>query len=522
MAVHGLLTATEETGFDFVWRYWLKGESPEQIARSLVPDMADGVVLLAGRKEHAELVSVLRDMEVPFALAYARGRDPGLVWAACDNRGGIAQAVAHLVSLGHRRIGFLAGPPFVADFAERRQGYLDGLAEAGIEVDESLVPEVGLRQETPDLRPDILRLIRRTDRPTAIICHTDVAAFCLIEVAWEIGLSVPQDLAVIGFDDSEEATQTVPPLTTVRQPVAAVAGASCYLVACAIVGQQPETGSWQVDLPVSFIVRESCGASLRQNVGAERTPGPAAQPQEMRRQMEWQMRQLLAMNEEMQELLYVASHDLRSPLVTIQGFANALGRRYAGALDQRGKDYLRRIQGSVAGMGDLIDTLLALSRAHNQPLNLKLVQPRELLQRIAEDLAAPLAERKVRLRLPRRLPPVTADEIGLYQILMNLISNAVKFTGEQAQRAVSVAYRARTDEHEFSVRDNGIGIPQEHQHEIFQAFRRLSDTGSPGAGIGLTIVKRMVLRHGGRIWVESEPGHGSTFRFTLPRRESRT
>jgi signal transduction histidine kinase len=530
--VHGLLTGTEETGFDFIWRYWLKDETPEQVAHSLFPlgrgpgqaDVADGLVLLAGRSDHAGLVPLLREMQVPFVLAYARSQNPDVLWAACDNRGGVAQAVAHLVSLGHRGIGFIGGSPMVADFAERRQGYLDGMAEAGLEVDPSLVHDTGLRQEMADLRPGILRLLQRSDPPTAIICHTDVAAFSLIEVAWEIGLSVPQDLAVIGFDDSEEATQTVPPLTTIRQPVSAVAGMSCYLLSCAIVGQEPETGGWQVDLPVSFIVRESCGASLRQNAGAERAPGPAAEAQEMRREMEWQMRQLVAMNEEMQELLYVASHDLRSPLITIQGFTNALDRKCAGALDERGKDYLRRIQGSVGSMGELIDTLLALSRAHNQPLNLKLTQPLEVLRRIAADLGGPIAERKVHVILPRRLPAVIADEVGLYQIFMNLVSNAIKFMGDQPHPMVFIGYRARSHEHEFSVQDNGVGIPQEHQHEIFQAFRRLGGTCPPetaesrGAGIGLTIVRRMVLRHGGRIWVESEQGKGTTFRFTLPRR----
>lgn len=519
-AVHGLLTGTEETGFDLVWHYWLKDEAPEQIARSLFPDTADGLLLLAGRAEHAGLVSVLREMGVPFVLSYARSSEPDVPWTACDNRGGVAQAVAHLVDLGHTRIGFIAGPAGVADFAERRQGYLDGLANAGLEADPSLLQETDLLQEMAELRPAFLRLLHHSRRPSAIICHTDVVAFSLIEAAWEMGLSVPQDLAVIGFDDSEEATQTVPPLTTIRQPVSAVAAAGCYLLACAIVGQEPETGEWQVDLPVSFIVRESCGASLGRNVGAERTPGPAAEAREMRREMEWQMRQLVATNDEMQELLYVASHDLRSPLVTIQGFASALDRKYAGALDARGQDYLRRIRSSAANMGELIDTLLALSRAHNQPLNLKLLQPREVLRRILDDLAGPIAERNVCVSLPGRLPPVIADEVALYQILMNLVSNAIKFSGAQEHPMVFVSYRARKHEHEFSVEDNGTGIPEEHQHEIFQAFRRLGNGGPPGSGIGLTIVKRMVLRHGGRIWVESEPGKGSVFRFTLPRRQS--
>lgn len=521
-AVHGLITGSEETGFDLIWRYWMKDESPEAIAASLLPHGADALVLLAPRDEHVSLVPVLEQMEVPFVLAYARRTEPHIPWSACDNAGGVAQAVGHFANLGHTRIGFVSGPPDVADFVERRQGYLDGLEKAGLDLDPSLIEETGHRVTTRDMRPLVTRLLRRSDPPTALICCTDVLAFSVVEIAWEMGMSVPQDIAVIGFDDSEEATQTVPPLTTIRQPVPVVSSLACYLAACAVVGQEPETGSWQVDLPVSFIVRESCGAVLRANAGAERTPGPRADTHVIRREMERQTRQLVAMNEEMEELLYVASHDLRSPLVTIQGFTSALERKYTQSLDQRGKDYLRRIRHSVDSMGELIDTLLTLSRTQSQPLNLQLIPARQIVARVLQDLEGPIKERKVNVRLPHLMPTVLADEIALYQIFMNLIGNALKFVGDQPYPSIFISYRSRLDEHEFSVRDNGVGISPEHHHEIFQAFRRLDDMPSDGSGIGLTIVKRMVLRHGGRIWVESEKGAGATFRFTLPRRESQS
>jgi len=519
-AVHGLLAGVEETGFGMVWRYWMKNETAEDLTESLFPDHADAAVLMAPREDHYALISALEQREVPVVLAYARREDPGAVWAACDNRTGVAQAVAHLVKLGHRRIGFVAGPAAVADFGERRDGYLQGLREARIEFDPSLVAETALRDTTREMRPAITDLLRRPDRPTAVVCCTDAMALSLLEIAWETGESLPQDLAVIGFDDTDEATQTVPPLTTIRQPVAAVAGTAVYLAACAVVGQEPETGSWQVDLPVSLIVRESCGSMLRANAGAERTPGPHAEVQAMRRQMEWQMRQLVAINEELEELLYVASHDLRSPLVTIQGFTGALERKYADCLDARGRDYLRRIENSVKSMGELMDTLLTLSRSQSQPLNLRPIPASEIVKRVLRDLQGPLAERRVKVHFPARMPTVLADEIALYQVFLNLIGNALKFFGDQSYPAIHIGYRSRRDEHEFSVRDNGVGIAPEQQHEIFQAFRRLGEVDTEGSGIGLTIVKRLVLRHGGRVWVESARAAGTTFRFTLPRRET--
>jgi len=536
-AVHGLLTGVEQTGFGMVWRYWMKNESPEQLADSLFPfaalrgtsdpapsrdrpDQADAAVLLAPQEEHYGIVPVLEERGIPVVLAFARRDDPQAIWAACDNRGGVAQAVAHLVGLGHSSIGFIGGPAGVADFGERRQGYLRGLEEAGLEFDPSLVVEVSSRDAIRDMRPAVTSLLRRPGRPTALVCCTDLVAFGVLEIAWEMGMSVPQDVAVIGFDDSEEATQTVPPLTTIRQPVAGVAGMACYLAACAVVGQEPETGSWQMDLPVSLIVRESCGSMLRANAGAEMAPGPRAEVQAMRRQMEWQMRQLVAINEELEELLYVASHDLRSPLVTIQGFASVLDRKYGDGLDPRGREYVQRIRSSAASMGELMDTLLTLSRSQSQPLNLRLTLTRDTAKRVLHDLEGPLTERGARVHLPARMPTVLADEIGLYQIFLNLIGNALKFLGDQPHPIIHIGYRGRTDEHEFSVRDNGIGIAPEHHHEIFQAFRRLGEAKIEGTGIGLTIVKRMVLRHGGRIWVESARGAGTTFRFTLPRRET--
>ena len=321
LLMEGCLAGAEATGFEFLWHYWLKDESPEEVARVLAGE-ADAVVLVVPQAEHLSLLPHLAEQGQPVVIAYAHHAEANVPYVVCDNAGGVAQLVRHLVHLGHERIGYLGGPPTITDIEERRRGFLEGMAEQGLALDPSLVVGDTMVQLADDPRPFAQALLRREDPPTAVVCATDQLACGLIEGAWELGLNVPRDLAVVGFDDSEEARQTIPQLTTVRQPVTEVASQAWYLAACAVEGTTPETRGWQLRLPVALVVRDSCGAVL----AAGETPAGASlgPPTAMRRELELRMRQLAAINQEMQELLYVASHDLRSPLVTIQGFASSL------------------------------------------------------------------------------------------------------------------------------------------------------------------------------------------------------
>jgi signal transduction histidine kinase len=356
-------------------------------------------------------------------------------------------------------------------------------------------------------------------RPTAVVCATDPIAFGVMEKAWELGLRVPEEVAVTGFDDLPEALQVIPHLTSVRQPTVTIANHACYLAACCVLGQIPSFGAWQLDLPTTLMPRESCGTvpALGTLVGdgASHEAGPRA----VRQELEWRLRQLAGMNQEMQELLYVASHDLRAPLVTIQGFASSLERKYGDTLDARGRQYVQRIGHSVDNMRKLIDSLLTLSRANNQRLSVGPVRVRPVVERALADLAPLVETTGARLQLPERMPTVLADEVALYQVFLNLLGNALKYLGDQPAPLVAVSYRTYPEEYEFTVSDNGIGLAPEHHEEVFQAFRRLAQVEAEGAGIGLATVKRIVLRHGGRIWVDSQVGRGAAFRFALPRRE---
>jgi signal transduction histidine kinase len=515
--VSGLLIGAEATGFDLEWRYGRKEDRPEELARALSEDV-DGVILLAPQAEH--LSRLLEERDLPVVVAYAcfpGQRSPCVV---CDNAGGIAQMVRHLARLGHQRIGYLSGPDAVSDIRERRRGFYEGMAAEGLTPDPELVVGNALARMDDQVKPLVLELLRRPSPPTAIICATDALAVTAVESAWEVGLNVPRDLAVTGFDDSDEATQIIPQITTVRQPALEIANQAYYLLACAIEGQMPETLGWQLELPVAPVIRESCGALLSAGAGESVALRDGAETTAIRRELELRMRQLTAMNQEMQELLYVSSHDLRAPLVTIQGFASSLERRYSSRLDKRGRDYLQRIRRSVDSMRELIDALLTLSRTNNEPLNFTRVSVGEVVTRVFHDLQGLAQACHARIRVSRRLPTVLADELALYQIFLNLLGNALKFSSPERPPWIIVGHTATDDEYQFFVQDNGLGIASTHQEEIFQVFRQLGDSRENGSGIGLAIVKRMVLRHGGRVWVESQPGNGATFKFTLPRRET--
>ncbi len=506
--VSAAATAAEMAGFNVLWYYWRRHESPEDLADRVFPALADGAIILGPREDHLPVISLLSEREIPCVVTYARHSDPRVAWVVCDNVGGMKEAVRHVVGLGHRRIGFIAGPPSVVDLEERRQGFLAAMEDAGLPVDPALSREAGHRRGPEDVKPLATHLLRSSERPTAVLCATDDMALAVIQAAWDLGLQVPQDVAVVGFDDGEQAVQVSPNLTTVHQPVREIASRAMYLAACAVVGQEPETATWHIVYPAPLIVRESCCAAERV---VNPPPGLPSVAQEQR------MRQLEAENEELRGLLSVASHDLRSPLVTIKGFARRLDQKSRRLLDEQGVDSLDRIQRSVESMDELMEALLDLSRSYNQPLNLQSTSVQSVLETALEDLAELIQTKGTHITVAPDLPVVTADEIALRQVFMNLITNALKYTGDQEHPEIEIGFRVRGGEHELFVRDNGVGVPEEMQERIFQPFQRGGNTkGAEGAGIGLSTVKGIIVRHGGRIWVESTPGEGATFRFTLP------
>jgi light-regulated signal transduction histidine kinase (bacteriophytochrome) len=229
-------------------------------------------------------------------------------------------------------------------------------------------------------------------------------------------------------------------------------------------------------------------------------------------------KELQRSNSELEQFAAIASHDLKEPLVTVGGFLALLKRRYEGDLDAEANRYIRYALESVERMERLIGDLLELSRVSTQAKPFQVIDSSAVLDIALKNLTGPLHSKGI-LVTHDPLPEIHADATQIGQLFQNLISNAIKFCRKETPRIhVSAVRKGR--EYIFSVRDNGIGIAPESADEIFTAFRRLHDGDEfPGTGLGLATCAKIVERHGGRIWVESILGEGSTFYFMIPVRE---
>jgi hypothetical protein len=220
-------------------------------------------------------------------------------------------------------------------------------------------------------------------------------------------------------------------------------------------------------------------------------------------------------NAELEQFAYVASHDLREPLRMIVNYLGLLERKYKGKLDEKADTYIGFAVDGGLRMQHLIDDFLTYSRVSNQSRSMLPIKMEEVLVRSLMNLDAIVKESKANITHDP-LPEVMADETQMTQLLQNLIGNSIKYRGQDAP-IVHVSAAREGDTWLFSVKDNGIGISPQYHEKIFEMFQRLN-TGerNEGTGIGLAIAKKIVEKHGGRIWVISEEGKGATFLFTLP------
>ncbi len=222
-------------------------------------------------------------------------------------------------------------------------------------------------------------------------------------------------------------------------------------------------------------------------------------------------------NAELEQFAYVASHDLQEPLRAVAGMVQLLQQRYQGQLDERANLYIAHAVEGATRMQTLINDLLAFSRVDTRGRPFAPVNVAAALRPALANLAVAVRESRATITHDE-LPTVLADSGQLTQLFQNLIGNALKFRGDQPP-AIHVGAERLADAWRFSVRDNGIGIEPQYAERIFVVFQRLHTRRAyPGTGIGLAICKKIVERHGGRIWVESEPGRGATFLFTIPHR----
>lgn len=224
-------------------------------------------------------------------------------------------------------------------------------------------------------------------------------------------------------------------------------------------------------------------------------------------------------NLELDSFVYTASHDLRAPLRGINSFAKFIEEDYAHLLDEEGLNYLRRIRNGISRMTRLIDDLLSLSRISRLQNPYEVVEMRELLQSVLERIEYDLEASKVVLQIQENLPAVRCDRIKMTEVFSNLINNAIKFSRDTPGKAViEVGYIGNDSDHQFFVKDHGIGIDPEYHEKIFEIFHRLHTREEyEGSGAGLSIVKRVIDEHHGRIWLDSALGQGTTFHFTIPK-----
>lgn len=221
-------------------------------------------------------------------------------------------------------------------------------------------------------------------------------------------------------------------------------------------------------------------------------------------------------NAELEQFAYVASHDLQEPLRMISGHLQLLERRYRDKLDADATEFIHYAVEGAVRMKHLIEDLLRLSRAGTQAAKIRPVDAAIVFEAACSNLGAAIDADRAHITVGA-LPTISADASLLTQVFQNLIGNAIKFCAEGTTPEIQVSAKRAGDNWVFAVRDNGIGFETQHSERIFRIFERLhSSEQYSGSGVGLAICKRIVERHGGKIWVESRLGEGSTFFFALP------
>jgi signal transduction histidine kinase len=235
---------------------------------------------------------------------------------------------------------------------------------------------------------------------------------------------------------------------------------------------------------------------------------------------------LLRSNQELDEFAYIASHDLREPLRGISNYASFLLEDHGDHLNADGQSKLETLKQLAQRMDALIESLLQFSRAGRVDLAVQETDLNEVVTEVLESLRISLEMKHIEVRFDHSLPTLRCDRVRLAEVFRNLITNAIKYNdktnkwieiGVKELEPLAAGELGRTESRVLYVRDNGIGIAPQHHEAIFRIFKRLHsrDKYGGGTGAGLTIVKKIVERHGGRVWLESAPGQGSTFYFTV-------
>jgi PAS domain S-box-containing protein len=235
---------------------------------------------------------------------------------------------------------------------------------------------------------------------------------------------------------------------------------------------------------------------------------------ELEDRVEQRTHQLEMVNKELEAFSYSVSHDLRSPLRAVNGYAKILEEDYFKVLDEEGQRLLKTVQYNAKKMGVLIDDLLSFSRLGRKDVKKSLVNMTELTRKVIFDLQRDLSH-KAKIIL-RELHPALADHSLITQVMTNLISNAIKYSSKKEKPEIKISSEKKGNDIVYTVSDNGTGFDMQYAHKLFGVFQRLHSDDFEGTGVGLAIVHRIIVRHGGSIWAESKIEKGATFYFSLP------
>jgi PAS domain S-box-containing protein len=242
------------------------------------------------------------------------------------------------------------------------------------------------------------------------------------------------------------------------------------------------------------------------------------QVQEVLRDKNIQLEKYIESNLQLENFAYIASHDLKEPLRSIIGYSQLLERRYADILDSDGREYINHLITSTKSMSSLITDLLLFSRINTESIKYQSIMMEEVIGQVRENLKSAISDSQAEIIWHHIPDTITADRSRIIQLFQNLIGNAIKFQKALERPTINIACVISDGMYEFTVRDNGIGIEAQYQERIFHIFHRLHTRSEyEGSGIGLATCHKIVEQHGGTIWVQSKPGEGSTFIFTISR-----
>jgi light-regulated signal transduction histidine kinase (bacteriophytochrome) len=239
---------------------------------------------------------------------------------------------------------------------------------------------------------------------------------------------------------------------------------------------------------------------------------------EAKKQLVEKANELRKVNKELEDFVYIVSHDLKEPLFAIGGYTSRLFMLYEDTFDDKGKQYIDRIKVNIERMSQKIQEIMEVLKAGRVAYDFKNNDSGAIVTDVVNTLESKMKAERIKVSIEDNLPTILCDEKRMKDVFSNLVTNAIKFMGEDKQRQVRIGCNKNGDYYKFFVEDTGISIREEYREQIFKVFRRLKDVETEGTGVGLAIVKKIVEQHKGKIWAESPAGNGrgTRFCFTIP------